>query len=836
MSRTQVVVRYRPGVDASRRSKAARDVGSSSTRRIAKLGVDVLAVPDAAETVEALEGRPEVLYAEPLTFASRFAETVGPDRAELRVDEVHEAHSTARGAGQTVAVIDDGVDPQNPDLRGRVVDGGAYYTGARSGSGLLSGAALSTNSHGTAVAAVLAADDRNGLGIKGVVPEATIASYRVFSFTPHLGAPSTAVAAALVQVADDSVMARSRNLNTINLSLGLPYDSGVVRDAVSYVQSRAPWITIVAASGNDFSHRPNFPAGYAGVLSVGASQCVREPKGPCTGVWRQAAFSTKGDVDVLAPGVAVATWEPGTRRADDGSTTADVTRENGTSFAAPQVAGLAAALATAGVTGRAAATAIKASAETAVPGTTRDEPAVGDGSGRADALAAFTTATGEQPYSAVFLTRGQVLGAASDRRRYEAIRVWRAAEPGAPTVTVDAGSIQPAAAPAATEPGIAVATGTYVPPPYDVPDLRPANMHVAGAGEPGDVTPLALVPAVAGDAGKTADDGVRYALRSYSLRDGSGYAFDAMTANTFLRVGQRLPLSVTYAHAESTPLLVFPPPVDGSPTSVLQEEWLELRTIPGCEFADGAGTRTCTLTAPRTGHYAFALINDGDGSTNSFILHPVTAPALTSATRTSPGVPARWGRPRSGLRYDVEHLARTASSPTNVTWRRWLTATTATSGILPARYGETTLIRVRTVRADGSVSRWSPAVRSVSPYDERTRGTSYSRGWTSRDASGRWGRGIRQAKATGSTFTFRTSGYRYAIVGDRCPACGKAKVYVDGRYRGTFDSYSRTGKVRQQLWTATASGGSAQVHTVKVVVQGTSGRPWVKLDGYGAYR
>jgi subtilisin family serine protease len=41
------------------------------------------------------------------------------------------AHASSQGAGVTVAVLDSGVDPDQPDLTGSVLEGADAYTGGR---------------------------------------------------------------------------------------------------------------------------------------------------------------------------------------------------------------------------------------------------------------------------------------------------------------------------------------------------------------------------------------------------------------------------------------------------------------------------------------------------------------------------------------------------------------------------------------------------------------------------------------------------------------------------------------------------------------------------------
>jgi len=168
-------------------------------------------------------------------------------------------------------------------------------------------------------------------------------------------------------------------VRVLNLSLSGQFSSRIERDALAVIRTSRPDLVVVAAAGNDGRELPNSPAGLDGVLSVGASGQGGD------GQWRVASFSNRGDVDVLAPGVAVTSWWDGQLEALDG-----------TSFAAPEVAAVAAGLVAVGVTGDRARAAIVASAEAPV---TSDVVATASGSGRADALAAVTLATGSVPTS-----------------------------------------------------------------------------------------------------------------------------------------------------------------------------------------------------------------------------------------------------------------------------------------------------------------------------------------------------------------------------------------------------------------------------------------------------
>jgi hypothetical protein len=75
------------------------------------------------------------------------------------------------------------------------------------------------------------------------------------------------------------------------------------------------------------------------------------------------------------------------------------------------------------------------------------------------------------------------------------------------------------------------------------------------------------------------------------------------------------------------------------------------------------------------------------------------------------------------------------------------------------------------------------------------------------------------------TFTGRSA----ALAASRTGVSGRVTVVVDGSPAGTIDLRSATAQNRQAVWVR--NWGASGTHTVKVVVQGTSGRPGAVLDG-----
>lgn len=280
---------------------------------------------------------------------------------DVRADEAWEV---TRGAGAIVAVIDTGVDLEHPDLRDRIL---RDTEGEVIGLDLVGDDPTDRHGHGTLVAGIIAATSGNGEGIAGLAPQARVMPIRVLddAGAGRAGDVGTAIRWAVDHGAD-----------VINLSLeslrdeeGRSSGPGAPPEAVEYAWDND--VVVVVASGNGGAARSAYDDDTP-ALVVGASG---RDGGP-------AAFSDNGgSMGVLAPGVEiVSTW---CRDRDgggcDGSTHAYGVAE-GTSFAAPHVAGLAALLSADGYDAEEIVTRIR---RTVVRSDDADEP------GRVDAAAAL---------------------------------------------------------------------------------------------------------------------------------------------------------------------------------------------------------------------------------------------------------------------------------------------------------------------------------------------------------------------------------------------------------------------------------------------------------------
>jgi thermitase len=174
------------------------------------------------------------------------------------------------GRGVAVAVLDTGVTA-HPSLNQTEV---THYDLVNDGQ--------EPNGHGTAMASLIAG---NGEDEGGAAPSSRLLDIRV---ADGKGESNTAlVAQAIMQAVDQGA-------RVINISLGTTGDSAVLRKAVAYAIQRG--VVIVAAAGNEQQTTLAYPAGYEGVISVGAMDAE--------GV--QAYFSNSGaTLTISAPGVGI---------------------------------------------------------------------------------------------------------------------------------------------------------------------------------------------------------------------------------------------------------------------------------------------------------------------------------------------------------------------------------------------------------------------------------------------------------------------------------------------------------------------------------------------------
>lgn len=257
------------------------------------------------------------------TFDKTNHKYAGTPWALQRVN-LDELWTQSKGKNVRVAVIDTGVDTANPQLAHAVdASSGANFLPAKDKKGQPidrgnNKGTTDTVGHGTRVAGIIAARPMKGTGFVGLAPEATIIPVK------QNDADGNGTAATLAQAIRHAIRVKA---DVINISQDTANAASPDPDLQRSVnEALAAGIVVVASAGNDGlggNRKKTYPASYPGVLAVAASDRNNE----------RAAFSQSGDfVGVAAPGVDMISTVPKGGHCPD----------NGTSFSAPYVAGVAA--------------------------------------------------------------------------------------------------------------------------------------------------------------------------------------------------------------------------------------------------------------------------------------------------------------------------------------------------------------------------------------------------------------------------------------------------------------------------------------------------------------
>ncbi len=324
-----VIIGFRDTLTASQRELVVTH-GGEIRREYRLIPALAARIPEAA-LVE-LRAHPLVAYVEEDTTVTRIedehpSKRKTPTAAFLRAASTDEEYENAwgvrhmgaefahiqgiTGQGIKIAVIDSGLDYNHEELDGNYAGG---YDFVHDDPDPMDD---TYNSHGTNVAGIIAAE-KNGIGVVGVAPEASLYALKVLT---SIGTGLTSSTVAAIEWAVDN------DMDIINISI-----QGEHRESLQQACDAAydAGLLIVAAAGNTNGDPVSYPAAYDSVVAVTSTDENDTlpdfvPQGP--------------EVELAAPGNKIYS----TARVFRGYTTL-----SGTSQAAPHVTGLAALLLSSG--------------------------------------------------------------------------------------------------------------------------------------------------------------------------------------------------------------------------------------------------------------------------------------------------------------------------------------------------------------------------------------------------------------------------------------------------------------------------------------------------------
>ncbi len=283
--------------------------------------------------VNALKTNPAVVYAEPNYMFSALYTVVAtiPNDSfyqdgftqwgfnKIKADMAYNAGLIDLSKNKTiiVAVLDTGIYASHQDFVGKLVAGWNVIEGTSNP------ADDNDIYHGTHVAGIIAANTNDQTVLGAGYPSMAGVAYTNASWTAQVKVMPVKVLdyeglGSVADIATGIKWAVDNGANIINCSFGSDSESVTLENAINYALAQG--CICVASSGNTSSYGNVYPAHYANVVSVGATD-ENDLK---------ADFSTWGKVDVVAPGTDI--W----------SCSGDIavyTALSGTSFSAPYATG-----------------------------------------------------------------------------------------------------------------------------------------------------------------------------------------------------------------------------------------------------------------------------------------------------------------------------------------------------------------------------------------------------------------------------------------------------------------------------------------------------------------
>jgi hypothetical protein len=259
-----------------------------SRPQLAKLNARVVNVPPGqeAEFMRRLRRQKGVRFVEPnyrVQAELTPDDTLWPQQYGLPQIQAPAAWDITTGSGSVIlAIIDSGIDSSHPEFAGRILPGYDFVDDDTTPNDQCG--------HGTHVAGIAAAQGNNAAGVAGVAWNVQIMPVRVLNGF---------CGGSILDVAEAMVWAVERGARVINLSLGTSAPSTLLQNGSYYAYTHGA--AIFAAAGNAGTAPVVYPAAYAWVMAVGATDATIT----------RASFSNTGTaLDLMAPGSNIVSTLP----------------------------------------------------------------------------------------------------------------------------------------------------------------------------------------------------------------------------------------------------------------------------------------------------------------------------------------------------------------------------------------------------------------------------------------------------------------------------------------------------------------------------------------------
>ena len=279
-------------------------------------------------------------YAEVGTYTARVRELFGGVADPLATSQwyleqagIFDLHGEYTGSDITVGVVDDGIDMSHPDLQNNLDFALAYDTQFDTNDGnpkypILIGP---FDNHGTLVAGIIAAEANNETGIRGVAPDAELASTRVkWSWDQMIQALSLQWQFDISNNSWGAISPFADNFNSTSLTFGWVALRKGVEDGRDGLGTNFVFSAGNGAGLGDNTNYHNFQNARE-VISVGAA----------TKDGTMASFSTPG-ANVLVSSYGVGMMTTDRHQPGWGESPGDYGNFSGTSASAPMVSGIVA--------------------------------------------------------------------------------------------------------------------------------------------------------------------------------------------------------------------------------------------------------------------------------------------------------------------------------------------------------------------------------------------------------------------------------------------------------------------------------------------------------------